>query len=155
MGLAEIERALARLYVDVSLRNRLAGDPASVGAEFRLTVPETQRLSSIPSRQLEQFAESLLRKRASQVSRIVPMTACALGARYSKWFERYATAAPPRGSRADVGDAVGFVDALVRFGPEVEPPWAADLARYELAWFRFAQSRQWLAVQAFDYPVLR
>ncbi len=79
MGLAEVQGVLARLYIDPALRDRFFADPAAVGAELGLDVEEAQNLARIPRRQVEQFADSLRRKRRDQVRRVVPIAARALG----------------------------------------------------------------------------
>jgi hypothetical protein len=155
MGLAQVQSMLARLYVDPALRERFFADPAAVGRELGLDAGEAQELASIPRRQVEQFADSLRRKRRDQVRRVVPMAARALGPRFPGVFERYATESTPRGSKADLDDAVAFVEALRRWADEVEPPWAVDLARYELAWRQAARASRVPIVRMFRFPVAK
>ena len=81
MGLAEVQEALARLYIDPALRDRFFADPAAVGAELGLVPEEALDLARVPRRQVEQFADSLRRKRRDQVRRVIPITARALGRR--------------------------------------------------------------------------
>ena len=90
MGLAEIQGALARLYVDPSLRDRFFADPAAVGVELGLGAEEARDLAGVSRRQVEQFAGSLRRKRRDQVRRVIPIAARALGDRFGGLFERYA-----------------------------------------------------------------
>jgi hypothetical protein len=149
MGLAEIQSVLARLYVDPTWRDRFFADPAAAGAELGLDAEEAGRLACVSRRQVEQFAAALRRKRRDQVRRVIPLTVQAMGGQFSVFFERYARESPPRGSKPDIDDAVAFVEALSRWPchVEVEPPWAVDLARYELAWR--------LAMRAGRFPILR
>ena len=153
MGLAEVQGALARLYVDSNLRDRFFTNPAAVGAELGLDSEEALSLARVPRRQVDQFAESLRRKRRDQVRRVVPITARALGPEYAASFERYVNEAPPRGSKADLEDAAGFVAALCRWANQVEPPWAVDLARYELAWRQAARVGRIPIVRMFRFAV--
>ena len=111
MGLAEVQGALAKLYVDPALRGRFFDDPAAVGAELGLDAEEARGLAGISRRQVEQFAESLRRKRRDQVRRVVPLAARALGGRFAGLFERYAAESSPRGPKADLDDAIGFVES--------------------------------------------
>jgi hypothetical protein len=155
MGLAEIQGILARLYVDSKLRDRFFSEPAAVGAELGLDAAEAQQLACLSRPQVEQFAASLRSKRRDQVCRVVPTAARAMGPRFASLFEQYAAGSPPRGSKADLDDAAGFVDALRRLAEPLEPAWAVDLARYELAWRQAARAGWLPIVRAFRYPVTR
>jgi hypothetical protein len=155
MALAEVQGALARLYVDPALRERFFADPPAVGAELALGAEEVRMLAGISRRQVEQFAEALRRKRRDQVRRVIPITARALGERYGRLFERYAGESAPRGSKADLDDAAGFVVALGRWADDGRPPWAVDIARYELAWRQAARAGCRPVLRAFRYPVAR
>jgi hypothetical protein len=155
MGLAEIQAALARLYVDAALRERFLADPEDLGAEFGLGADEIRVLAGVSPRQVEQFAGSLRRKRRSQVRGFLPIATRALGDRYGALFERYVAEAPLRGSTADIDDAIGFVEALGRWGVDDRPLWVVDLARYELAWSRAARAGRRPVVRVFRYPVGR
>jgi hypothetical protein len=155
MGLAEVQGALARLYVDAALRDRFFADPSVVGSELGLDVEEARQLSCVSRRQVEQFADSLRRKRRDQVRRVVPIAAQALGGRFAPLFQRYATESFPRGSEADLDDMAAFVAALRRWARSVEPPWAVDLARYELTWHQAVRAGRIPVVRVFRYPVAR
>jgi hypothetical protein len=156
MGLAEVQGALARLYIDPKLRERFFAEPVVVGNELGLGSEESLSLSRIPRRQVEQFAESLRRKRRVQVGRVVPIAAKAIGgSRFAELFERYAAESAPRGSKADLDDAIGFVKALRRWADQVEPAWAVDLARYELAWRQAMRAGRAPVVRTFRFPVAR
>jgi len=155
MGLAEVQGVLARLSIDAALRERFFANPAAVGPELGLATEEALGLAQIPRRQVEQFADSLRHKRRDQVRRVVPLAARALGREFPALFERYADASPPRGSKADLDDAAGFVKAIRRWSDQLEPAWAVDLARYELAW-RLASRAGWMPLmRVFRFPVAR
>jgi hypothetical protein len=153
MGLGEIQRAMARLYVDGALRDRFFAEPSSVGAELGLDAAEAQGLACVSQRQVEQFADSLRNKRRAQVRQFVPMAARAIGQGFASLFERYVAESAPRGSKADLDDAVGFVEWLRRQDHAIEPPWSVDLARYELAWRQAARSSILPIVRRFRFPV--
>jgi hypothetical protein len=155
MGLAEIQSALARLYVDPALRDRFFADPAAVGDELELCEAEARGLAEVSRRQVEQFAGSLKNKRREQVRRFLPIAARALGGRFGGLFARYVDGSAPRGSRADLDDALGFVEALARWTDDDRPPWAVEVARYELAWYQAARSGRRPVVRAFRYSVAR
>jgi hypothetical protein len=61
----------------------------------------------------------------------------------------------PRGSTADLNDAVEFVAAISRRPDGIEPPWSVDLARYELGWRLAARERRVLLVRRFRFAVAR
>ena len=155
MGLAEVQKALARLSIDPALRDRFFADPDATAAELSLAAADVPVLAQIPRGQVEQFADSLRRKRHQQVRRVIPITARALGRQFAALFDRYIDESPPRGSSADIGDAIGFVAAIARLADRLEPEWAIDLARYELAWREAAQAGRVPIVRLFRFPVAR
>ncbi len=75
MGLADVQKVMARLYIDPEVRNQFFGDPTTVGATLGLAAAETQSLAQVPRCQFEQYGKSLLRKRRDQVRRNLPNTA--------------------------------------------------------------------------------
>jgi hypothetical protein len=155
MGLSEVQRVLAQLYIDASLRDRFFADATVIGVSLGLSTEESLQLQRVPRPQLEQFAGSLRGKRRDQVRRILPMAARTLGGTFIAIFERYVEESPPRGSKADIDDAVAFVAVIGRWADPIEPAWAVDLARYELAW-RQAERAGWMpSGRAFRYPVAR
>jgi hypothetical protein len=155
MALGEVQAALARLSIEPALRDRFFADPAAVASELGLSAADALRLARMPRQQVEQFADSLHRKRRDQTRRVVPIAARALGRQFATLFQRYIDESPPRGSQADLDDAAGFVAALRRWGNEIEPEWAVDVARYELSWREAARAGWMASVQAFRYRVAR
>jgi hypothetical protein len=155
MGLAEIQAAMARLSIDPALRDRFFADPARVGIELSLGAEESRGLAGVSRRGLEQFAESLRRKRRGQVRRTIPIAARALGDRFGGLFERYVAEAAPRGSRADLDDAIGFIEALSRWGDDERPPWVVDVARYEMARLQAMRAGCRPIIRLFRFPVAR
>ncbi len=152
MGLAESQRLLARLYTDAALRARFAGDPGSVAAEFGLSLEETQALALLPLDQLDDFAGSLIRKRRGEVESLLPMTVRALGApRFAGLFRRHARNHVPSGIKKHRDDAVTFAEFLAR--EVVDPPWLADLARFEAAsLLAHDPSRRWTLLRLRHHP---
>jgi hypothetical protein len=153
MGLAEVQSVLARLSIDPALRDRLFAAPAKVGDELGLVAAESLALARLSRHQLEQFADSLRRKRRDQVRRVIPIAARALGRNFAVLFERYIAESPPRGSKADLDDAARFVAALSRWADQLEPEWVADVSRYELAWRQAARAGRFPIVRTFRFPV--
>jgi hypothetical protein len=146
---------LARLSIDRALRDRLFTAPAKVGEELGLAAEESLGLARLSRRQLEQFADSLRRKRRNQVRRVVPTAARALGQNFATLFERYIAESPPRGSKADLDDAAGFVAALCRWADQLQPEWVADVCRYELAWRQASRAGRFPILRTFRFPVDR
>jgi hypothetical protein len=155
MGLAELQQALARLSIDPVFRERFFTDPTNIGGTLGLSESESQNLARIPRRQIEQFAESLVRKRRDQVRRAIPITARILGDRFDDLFTQFVIDSAPRGSTADLNDAAEFVAAISRRPEGIEPPWSVDHARYELAWRQAVQERRVLLVRRFRFAVAR
>ncbi len=155
MGLAEVQQALARLSIDRATRDRFFADPAATAAELGLAPADALVLAQIPRRQVEQFADSLRRKRRDQVRRVIPLAARALGRQFAALFDRYVDESPPRGSTADIEDAAGFVAAIRRLEGRLEPEWAIDLARYELAQRQSTRAGWVPIVRLFRFPVPR
>ena len=155
MGLAEVQQVLARLSIDRALRDRFFADPAATAAEMGLAPGDARVLAQIPKRQVEQFADSLRRKRRDQVRRVIPLAARALGRQFAALFDRYLDESPPRGSSADIEDAAGFVAAIRRLEGRLEPDWAIDLARYELARRQSTRAGRLPIVRLFRFPVAR
>jgi hypothetical protein len=116
---------------------------------------ECQNLARIPRQQVEQFAKSLRHKRRDQVRRAIPLAARAFGGRFVELFEQYVIESAPRGSKADLNDAVGFVEAIGRCNDRIEPPWAVDLARYELAWRQATRAGRVPLLRMFRFSVAR
>jgi hypothetical protein len=155
MGLAELQRALARLTVDRTLRERFYIDPAAACAAIGLDSYDCQQLTIIPRHQIERFAKSICDKRQAQIRRTIPIAARAMGARFTGLCERYTNESAPRGSKADLDDPAGFVDALSRWADSIEPPWVVDLARYELTWRLAARADRAPILRIFKFPVAR
>lgn len=133
MGLAEFQHLLARLYTDRDLRQRFHADPRAVAGEFGLDETDVARLRDLSSRQVSQFADSLLAKRCNEVEKLLPWIHRALGpARFSSLFQHHAAHFLPTGNKKHREDALQFV-ALLERQLGVEPPWLIDLARLEAA----------------------
>jgi hypothetical protein len=150
-----VQRALARLSIDQALRDQFFADPARGGAALGLRAEEALGLARIPRRQVEQFADSLARKRRDQVRRLIPKAAHALGRQYAVLFERYIGESRVRGSKAGLDDAAAFVAALAPQADSLEPSWAVELARYELSCRQAALAGRCPILRVFRFPVGR
>ena len=69
MALADLQRALARAFVDGSARALLRTDPAAFGRANGLDHADLAALTAIPSERIEAFAASLERKARHDVGR--------------------------------------------------------------------------------------
>ena len=114
---------------------------------------DTQRLAGIDSREIEAFAQSLIGKRALYARRALPLTARALGDRFDALFRQAIRgAARDATNRSDAAALTAFLDRRVA-KCELEPPWVADLARFELAFIDAGRSGAALFFRAFDFDV--
>jgi hypothetical protein len=151
MALAEVQRALARLYTDADTRERFLADAAAAGAALGLSAQETAQLAELPAQQLRFFAASLRRKRLGEVAKLLPLTHQALGAQFARLFWRYADSYLPGGTKKHPQDAIAFAAFIADAAP-LDPPWAGDLARYEAAWLQGADPTRRAVWQRFRYP---
>jgi hypothetical protein len=153
MALAEVQRALARLYTDGEAREGFLADPAAGGAALGLSAADAALLAGLPAQQLRFFAASLRRKRLGEVAKRLPLTHQALGARFAALFWRYADTYLPSGTKKHRQDAIAFAAFIAAERPD--PPWAGDLARYEAAWLQDSEPARRAVLQRFHYPVDR
>lgn len=155
MGLAETQKALARLYTDARLRERFFADPLGTGEELGLGRDEAQQLAGLSARQVNFFAGSLHAKRLQEVRDLLPLTARALGERAAPLFREYAETNLPGGVRKHRADAAGFADYLAGGGAlgGADSLWVADLARYEKARLEAADMPRGLIARRFNFAV--
>lgn len=149
MGLRETQTLLARLFTDAALRRAFFENPAATAAGFGLDPAEADRLSRLDRRAVDDFARSLLGKRALDARKALPLTAKALGAAFDPLlFE--AIEGPPASARHRA-DAAALASLLAaRPG---EPLWIGDLARYEMAFVDAARPGWLFMLRRFDWPV--
>lgn len=157
MALAEVQRALARLYTDEATRERFLADPAAAGEALGLSDVEAALLARLPADGLRYFAASLRRKRLGEVVKLLPLGHQALGPRFAALFWRYADTSIPTGTAKHRQDALAFAAFVERaaHGEALEPPWAADLLRYEAAWLACGEAAGRALVRRFRYPPAR
>ena len=155
MGLAEVQKVMAQLFIDRTIRSQFFDDPMAIGAKLGLSAAEAQSLAQVSQLRFEHFGNSLARKRRDQVRRSLPNTTRVLGRGFPSLFDRYVNQARPRGSTADLDDAADFVAALARSKGCLQPEWIVDLARYELAWRSSARPGHRLIVRRFRFPIYR
>ena len=153
MALAQTQALLARLFTDDDLRREFFEAPVAVATRFGLSMHDTQRLAGIDSREIEAFAQSLIGKRALYARRALPLTARALGDRFDALFRQAIRgAARDATNRSDAAALTAFLDRRVA-KCELEPPWVADLARFELAFIDAGRSGAALFFRAFDFDI--
>jgi hypothetical protein len=153
MALADVQAVLARLFTEAPFRASFFEDPLAVGHASGLDPAEAQALAELSRSEVDGFAATLRRKRLADVRRVLPLTARALGAAFGDLARSAVASAARPGRHHD--DARAIVDRLrgLARSYQLEPPWAADLARYE-ATFGVAQRRRaCLLVRRFRFPV--
>ncbi|MFN3648410.1 MAG: hypothetical protein ACK47B_02415 [Armatimonadota bacterium] len=150
MGLAEVQRTLARLYTDEALRERFFAAPQEVARELGLDPDDSARLAALAEQEVRDFAAALLRKRLGHVTALLPATAAALGAELEPRFRRHAQRRVPSGAQKHREDAIAFAEGLAA---EPALAWVQDLARCEAARLRGEDPRTRLILRLFRYPV--
>ena len=153
MALAQTQALLARLFTDDDLRREFFEAPIAVAMRFGLSMHDTERLAGIDRRETEVFAQSLIGKRALYARRALPLTARALGDRFDALFRQaIGGAAREATNRSDAAALTAFLDRRAA-KCELEPPWVADLARFELAFIDAGRSGAALFFRAFDFDI--
>lgn len=152
MALAQTQALLARLFTDDDLRREFFEAPIAVASRYGLSMHDTQRLAMIDSREIEVFAQSLIGKRALYARRALPLTARALGDRFDALFRQAIGGAARDANRSDAAALTAFLDRRVA-SYELDPPWIAELARFELAFIDAGRSGATLFFRAFDFNV--
>ena len=157
MGLAQIQRLLAQLYTDATLRERFLRDRQAVADAFALSAEEVQQVSQLSAGQLTFFAHSLQRKRLNAVGKLLPLTKRALGGHFADLFAQHAVTFVPRGARRSRADAMGFADYVEEIAHRdgLEPPWVIELLRYEAARLTAVDPRSRCTIRWFRRPIGR
>jgi hypothetical protein len=155
MALADVQAVLARLFTDAPFRASFFEAPVAVGRASGLDPAEAGTLAALSRAEVDGFAGTLGRKRADDVRKVLPLTARALGDAFRDHILAATAGAPRPGRHRD--DARALVDDLGRAARshELDQPWAADLARYELTFGDALHRRAGLLVRRFRYPVGR
>ena len=157
MGLADMQRVLARLYTNAPLRERFHADPLAVARELGFSDEEARRLAEVPPARLDSFARSLHSKRLGQVAKLLPLSRRALGQTFDEAFRRFADSYVPKGTKKHLGDALAFADYLehkLRRGSE-HPRWLLDLLRYERARLKAADPARRVVASFFRHDISR
>jgi hypothetical protein len=157
MGLADVQRVLARLYTDGALRERFFADPEATGATLGLSADEARLLAHLPARETRFYARSLQRKRRDQVAAVLPLTRRALNGAFEALFADYAETPSPSGPKKGRADAIAFAAFLARppDAAPLVPSWVRELACYEAAWLQSTDPAFRCRVHCFRYPVGR
>lgn len=156
MGLATVQRMLARLYTDSALRERFFADPQRVGQEFELSPEDIQQVRELSTQQVTLFANSLRNKRASASRRLLPLADQMLGTRFLELFRDYADTYQPGGIKKHLNDALHFTSFLERVIKEksIGPVWLSDVIRYEQARVQASGEGRCFILRRFRYNVL-
>jgi hypothetical protein len=155
MALADVQAVLARLFTDAPFRDSFFGDPVAVGRASGLDPAEAQTLAALSRNEVDGFAGTIRRKRADDVSKVLPLTTRVLGGAYRDHILPATDGAPRQGRhRGDARALAAHLGRMARTG-QLEPPWAADLARYELAFGDALHRPAGFLVRRFRYPVAR
>lgn len=153
MALADVQVVLARLFTEAPFRASFFDDPVAVGHANGLDPAEARALSELSRSEVDNFAATLRRKRVADVRSVLPLTARALGAAFGDLARSAVASAARPGRHHD--DARATVDRLrdLARSYRLEPPWAADLARYEATFGVALRRRACALVRCFRFPV--
>jgi hypothetical protein len=154
-ALADVQAILARLFTDAAFRASFFADPFAVGRSLGLEPTEASALAELSRNAVEQFAATIRRKRADDLRKALPLTARALGGAFDRHVLAAIVGAVRPGRHRD--DARALLDHLGRLSRsnELEPPWTADLARYEATFEDVLHRSACLLVRRFRFPVAR
>lgn len=149
MGLSQTQALLARLFTDAGLRRAFFDAPQETARGFGLSETEAEALARLDKREVEDFARSLLGKRALDARKALPLTAKALGKDFDRlFFEAIQGPPAPRRHRAD---AAALAKHLV--DSRTAPAWIVDLARYEMAFVAAARPGAFFLLRRFAFRV--
>lgn len=151
MGLAEQQRALARIYTDADWREAFRAEPGSLGAGLGLSQAEIDALLARWD-DLEYFAATLSQKRWQSALRYFPRSQALLGEALKSHFRAYARAPMPAGSNRHARDALGFLRWLK---PRLTAPSRSlrDALGYEIACLRAMLAARGCLLVALRTPV--
>ncbi len=153
MALASVQHVLARLFTEDELRTHYFADPIGAGRALGLDDAEAIRLAALTQPHVEQFAETLKRKRIGDLRHVLPLTASALGPAFGHHARAAMVRPPPAGRRHDDARALVAHLAKLEASKTVERPWVPDLARYELTCIDVLRDRSILLFGWYRYPV--
>jgi hypothetical protein len=149
MAVAEIQKALARLFTDKAAREAFLADPQSAAAILGLEEADAALMSTVAPKELRRFSASLASKRVLDARKWTPLVAEALGPRFGPLFAALPDSRDPvRQTEA----FAAYLATLARPG-KIEPVWIGDLARYEAACVAAGRPRFIFRLRFFRYPI--
>ena len=157
MGLADVQRVLAQLYTNTTLRERFLTNPQSVGQELGLEAAEIEQIVQLSEKQVTRFAQSLHNKRLGEVYKLLPLSHKVLGKRFATLFRQYADTSIPSGIKKHRNDAIAFVTFVERITHEkgIEPEWITEVMRYEKSRLLASEPTRYLVVCKFRYSITK
>jgi len=156
MGLIEQQQALAQLYTNADLRERFFANPQSVSRMLGFSTEVTQQLTGLSYKEIQFFAESLLRKRFNITRKLLPQTHRILGDLFRELFMEYANTQELTGIKKHYKDAYMFSAFVMKSAQNrIEESWVIDLLRYETASLKAADPSCRLILRWFRYPIQR
>lgn len=155
MGLAEVQRALARIYTDTSLRERFLADPRGVGKELALSTDDIKQLQQVSTQQITLFAQSLHNKRLGEVQKLLPLSYKILGSTFNTLFHQFAHTYLPHGIKKHLDDGIQFASYLhnVVHTKHLKPDYLADVIHYEKCLLHIWQQQRRLVIARFHYHI--
>lgn len=149
MEMKSYQGQLAKLYTNESFRNTFFADREKVIAGLSLRETEAMQLMQLSKEQVEDFAKSLLHKRAGEVRALLPNSRKAIGGEFDKLFFSYAASLTVNGVHKHQQDAVQFAGFLLeRFNTN---EFLRDLIRYERNRVQRYLSRKLLIIEKYNH----
>lgn len=148
MGLRETQTLLARLFTDEEARRAYFDDPLAAARRFGLSASEAESLTMLDRREVEDFAASLLGKRALDARKLLPLTGKTLGRAFDALLFEAIKGHAAGDRRADAAALSALLSSR-----RMEPAWIGDLARYEMAFIAAARPGALFLARRFLWPV--
>lgn len=156
MSVGEMQAVLARLYVDGPFLQLFCEHPDQILAGYQLSPRERSALTGIDKDALGDFASSLRTKtfgRFKNPFRLIHAAEPQAVARIFQRFYELRTIRPNERFFEPTRELGEFLERTFR-DSRLGPPWAAELTRYETAFFetRFAARPDWPALPGPEDP---
>ena len=149
MNQLDAVEAMGLLLRDRELRIRFKNDREATLKEIDIAPEQRSFVSALDPKQMEAQAESLLRKRQNEVSRLIPQTWSRLGDRADITFRLYVDQSPwPTGHRRHLTDASTFCHFL-------RDSDASEYLRSEHQWISFLANDRSFSVRLLHDLVVR
>ena len=109
-----IQKTLALLYTNATIRDAFLENPKTALRELGLSEKEIAIVASISAEELTYFSNSLLKKRFYHIQKLLPLTSKILKKDSFALFQLFAKSYTPTGIHKHIDDAIFFASFLIR-----------------------------------------